>query len=96
MRNVLRLGPKSGHEPELPPGIDTLATLLRRARLPRRAEGQVAPQQASQRPSWSAADPERIERDYGFAEWEPPDAGGDTKAEHFGGGNAGHDARRLG
>ena len=29
MRNALRLGPKSGHEPELPSGIDTLATLLR-------------------------------------------------------------------
>ena len=38
---------------------------------------------------WSAADSERIERDYGFAEWEPPDAGGDAKAETFGGGNAG-------
>ena len=45
---------------------------------------------------WSAADPERIERDYGFAEWEPPDAGGDTKAEHFGGGNAGTSRRGLG
>ena len=33
--------------------------------------------------------PARIERDYGFADWEPPDAGGDTKAEHFGGGNVG-------
>ena len=38
---------------------------------------------------WSAADSERIERDYGFAEWEPPDAGGDAKAATFGGGNAG-------
>ncbi len=38
---------------------------------------------------WSAADPPRVERDYGFAEWEPPDAGGDTKAANFGGGNAG-------
>ena len=38
---------------------------------------------------WSSADSERIERDYGFAEWEPPDAGGDAKAATFGGGNAG-------
>ena len=38
---------------------------------------------------WSDADPDRIERDYGFREWEPPDAGGDTKAERFGGGSAG-------
>ena len=45
---------------------------------------------------WGAADPERIERDYGFAEWEPPDAGGDTKAENFGGGNAGRSHAGLG
>jgi arylsulfatase A-like enzyme len=38
---------------------------------------------------WSAADAARIERDYGFADWEPPDAGGDAKAVTFGGGNAG-------
>ncbi len=29
VRSALRMGPKSGNEPELPPGIDTLATLLR-------------------------------------------------------------------
>ena len=34
-------------------------------------------------------DAERIERDYGFADWEAPDAGENAKAEHFGGGNAG-------
>ena len=45
---------------------------------------------------WGAGDPERLERDYGFAEWEPPDAGGDTKAENFGGGNAGRSRRGLG
>ncbi len=28
-------------------------------------------------------------RDYGFADWEPPDAGENAKAEHFGAGNAG-------
>jgi len=38
---------------------------------------------------WSAADSARIERDFGFADWEPPDAGGDAKAESFGGGYAG-------
>ncbi len=31
VRNLLRLPPRSGNEPELPPGIDTLATLLRKA-----------------------------------------------------------------
>ena len=50
----------------------------------------MAPVQAGRTArEWSAADPERIERDYGFADWEPPDAGGDAKAETFGGGNAG-------
>ena len=28
VRNALRLGPRSGDEPELPPGTETLATLL--------------------------------------------------------------------
>ena len=37
---------------------------------------------------WSADDAERISRDYGFHEWEAPDAGENAKAEHFGGGNA--------
>ena len=49
----------------------------------------MAPEQAARRGALGPADPERIERDYGFAEWEPPDAGGDTKAHNFGGGSAG-------
>ena len=48
-RGLLRLGPKSGNEPELPPGTETLATLPARARLPRRAQGQVAPHEAGRR-----------------------------------------------
>ena len=42
---------------------------------------------------WGPADAERIERDYGFGGWEPPDAGGDAKAHHFGGGDAGRTSR---
>ena len=38
---------------------------------------------------WGEPDAELIERDYGFADWEAPDAGENAKAEHFGGGNAG-------
>ncbi len=38
---------------------------------------------------WTAADAERLERDYGFADWEAPDAGENAKAANFGGGNAG-------
>ena len=90
-------GPKSGNEPELPPGIADARDAAARARLPRRAEGQVAPDQAGRRRR-AGAPPTRsgIERDYGFADWEPPDAGGDAKAETFGGGNAGTTQRGLG
>ena len=38
---------------------------------------------------WTPADAERIRDEYGFADWEPPDAGENAKAEHFGAGNAG-------
>jgi arylsulfatase A-like enzyme len=90
VRNALRLGPKSGNEPELPPGIDTLATLLRGRGYHVAMKGKWHLSKPLDGEGWSAEDPERIERDYGFAEWEPPDAGGDTKASNFGGGNAGH------
>jgi arylsulfatase A-like enzyme len=39
---------------------------------------------------WTEADARRIERDLGFADWEPPDAGEDVEPEHFGGGVAGY------
>lgn len=89
VRNALRLGPRSGDEPELPPGIDTLASLLRARGYHVAMKGKWHLSKPVNGESWSAADPERLERDYGFAEWEPPDAGGDTKPENFGGGNAG-------
>ena len=88
-RSALRLGAKSGNEPELPPGIDTLATLLRERGYHVVLKGKWHLSKPVNGHAWSAGDPARIERDYGFAEWEPPDAGGDTKAAHFGGGNAG-------
>ncbi|MEA2377452.1 MAG: choline-sulfatase [Thermoleophilaceae bacterium] len=89
LRGLLRLGPKSGNEPELPPGIDTLATLLRDRGYHVALKGKWHLSKPVNGREWSAADPERIERDYGFADWEPPDAGGDAKAHTFGGGNAG-------
>jgi arylsulfatase A-like enzyme len=89
MRNVLRSGPKSGNEPELPPGIATLATLLRRDGYHVSMKGKWHLSKPIDGEHWGPGDTERLERDYGFAEWQPPDAGGDTKAENFGGGNAG-------
>jgi arylsulfatase A-like enzyme len=73
----------------LPPGIPTLATLLRQRGYHVVLKGKWHLSKPVNGEMWSAADSERVERDYGFAEWEPPDAGGDTKAVHFGGGNAG-------
>jgi arylsulfatase A-like enzyme len=88
-RGLFRVGAKSGNEPELPPGIDTLATLLRERGYHVAIKGKWHLSKPVEGGEWSAADPKRIERDYGFADWEPPDAGGDAKAETFGGGNAG-------
>ena len=91
---LLQLGPKSGGEPELRPDTPNLAQLLRGARLRGRLQGQVAPDPPlGRRRRCSAAgrhaDAERLRDDYGFADWEPPDAGENAKAEHFGAGNAG-------
>ncbi len=38
---------------------------------------------------WAAADAERLADEFGFGEWEPPDAGENVSPEHFGGGTAG-------
>ena len=88
-RGVLRLGPKSGNEPELQPGIPTLGTLLRERGYHVAFKGKWHVTKPVNRSGWSDADPPRLERDYGFSEWEPPDAGGDAKAHTFGGGHAG-------
>ncbi len=88
IRNALRVGALSGDEPELPAGIDTLATLLRERGYHVAIKGKWHLSKPVGPDGWSNEDPERIERDYGFSEWEPPDTGGDTKAEHFGGGSS--------
>ncbi len=94
-RGALRLGPHSGNEPVLPTSMDNLATLLRAAGYEVAYKGKwhlTHPQGADpgMLSGWGKADAELIARDYGFADWEPPDAGENTKAENFGGGNAGY------
>ena len=93
MRGLLQVGPKSGNEPELPPQAMNLARLLRSADYEVAYKGKWHLTHPAGHGSllggWGPADAERIERDYGFADWEPPDAGENAKAEHFGGGNAG-------
>ena len=39
--------------------------------------------------NWGPADAERLDRDFGFPAWEPPDAGENTDPAGFGGGTAG-------
>jgi len=90
MRSALGLGPSAGNEPELPPGEPTLGTRLRKAGYTVIYKGKwhlTAPVAGGH--AWGQADAERIERDYGFAGWDPPDAGENVEPSHFGGGFAG-------
>ena len=89
LRGLTRTGPRGGNEPELPAGIPTLATRLRAAGYHVAYKGKWHLTQPLSGDEWSPADGERVERDFGFSGWEPPDAGENAKAEHFGGGNAG-------
>jgi choline-sulfatase len=91
-RALFRLGPKSGNEPELRPEVGTLGTMLRERGYHVAFKGKWHLTKPV-RGEWSRADTARLERDYGFAEWEPPDAGGDAKPETFGGGRAGYSGR---
>jgi choline-sulfatase len=88
-RGALRLGPKSGNEPELQSGTATLGTLLRERGYHVVFKGKWHLSKPVDGDDWGEADTARIERDWGFAEWEPPDAGGDAKPATFGGGSAG-------
>jgi len=89
VKGLFRLGPKSGSEPELTPGIETLATLLRERGYHVALKGKWHLTKPVDGHGWSVADPVRIERDFGFADWDPTDAGGDAKESSFGGGRAG-------
>ncbi len=87
---ALGLGEKAGSEPELRPDQPTLGTRLRDAGYTVLYKGKwhlTAPLAGGH--AWGESDARRIERDYGFGGWEPPDAGENTDPAHFGGGNAG-------
>jgi choline-sulfatase len=90
LRGALRMGPHSGNEPELSRSEPTLGTRLKDAGYTVVYKGKwhlTAPLAGGH--DWSSADALRIERDFGFADWEPPDAGENVEPSHFGGGNAG-------
>src|SRR4051812_24654917 len=87
VRTITGLGAGHGREPELDPATPNLATLLRERGYHVAYKGKwhlTHPLSGT----WSDADARRLADDYGFAEWEPPDAGEDIEPEHFGGGNA--------
>jgi len=89
-RGLFRLGPEGGSEPELPADVPTLGTRLRDAGYTVVYKGKwhlTAPLAGGH--DWGAADTERLDRDFGFGGWEPPDAGENADETHFGGGSAG-------
>jgi choline-sulfatase len=95
-RGLLRAGPKSGGEPELSPVTPSLAHLLRERGYQVGYKGKwhlTHPSgngdEGALLGGWVPEDAERLRDDYGFDDWEPPDAGENAKAEHFGAGNAG-------
>jgi choline-sulfatase len=95
-RGLTGIGPSSGGEPELDGAVPNLASILTAAGYTVAYKGKWHLTHPSGDPDadgallsgWTAADAERIARELGFSEWEPPDAGENTKAANFGGGNA--------
>ena len=93
-RGLFRIGESRGHEPELPAGLPNMASLLRAAGYHVAYKGKWHLTHPSGGEDgllggWGEADERRIASEYGFNDWEAPDAGENAKAEHFGGGNAG-------
>ena len=87
-RGLLRVGAGKGEETTLDASIPNLARMLAGAGYAVGFKGKwhlTKPLHGE----WSAADAELLERDFGFAGWEPPDAGENLDPAHFGGGNAG-------
>ena len=86
-RGVGQRGERGGDEPELKPEMQSIAHVLRAAGYHVALKGKwhlTKPVEGI----WSRADTERLEREFGFADWDPPDAGENAKAENFGGGVA--------
>ena len=86
-RGVGQRGERGGDEPELKPETQSIAHVLRAAGYHVALKGKwhlTKPVEGV----WSRADTERLEREFGFADWDPPDAGENAKAENFGGGIA--------
>ncbi|MFN8149763.1 MAG: sulfatase-like hydrolase/transferase [Solirubrobacterales bacterium] len=92
-KGALRIGESRGHETELPSDLPNMARLLaaRGYRVAYKGKWHLTHASGGEGAllgGWTEADGKRLETDYGFGEWEVPDAGENAKAEHFGGGNA--------
>jgi arylsulfatase A-like enzyme len=94
MRNLARtltgLGAGHGPEPELRPDTPNLAHRLRALgyEVGLRGKWHLTRPLAGR---WGESDAVRLEQEFGFAGWVPPDAGEDILPEHFGGGTANWD-----
>jgi arylsulfatase A-like enzyme len=93
-RGLLGIGSSRGNETELPARLPNMARLLRAAGYHVAYKGKWHLTHPSDGDDgllggWGESDERRLEREYGFADWQAPDAGENAKAEHFGGGNAG-------
>jgi arylsulfatase A-like enzyme len=93
-RGLFGIGVSRGDETELPTDTPILPRLLRARGYEVAYKGKwhlthPLGGEGSMLGGWTQRDAERIERDYGFADWEAPDAGENARASNFGGGNAG-------
>jgi arylsulfatase A-like enzyme len=92
-RGALRLDQSTGGEPTLPPAMPNLATMLHDAGYTVAYKGKWHLTHPGGGPGallggWTKRDSETIAA-LGFEDWDPPDAGENTKADNFGGGIAG-------
>jgi choline-sulfatase len=94
-RGALNLGTHTGGEAVLPPAMPNLATLLRSAGYEVAYKGKwhlTHPSTGKEEGllgGWGERDERAIAADYGFADWQAPDAGENAKESNFGGGSAG-------
>jgi arylsulfatase A-like enzyme len=97
LRGLLGIGLNGGGEQQLRPEIPNLPRMLRAAGYEVAYKGKwhlTHPQGNADGTSdllggWGDLDTASLERDYGFADWDAPDAGENAQAAHFGGGTAG-------
>lgn len=89
-RGMAQRGERGGDEPELTPRTQSVAHVLRDAGYHVALKGKWHLSKPVEG-GWGRADARRLALEFGFADWDPPDAGENAKAENFGGGVANWD-----